>query len=87
MYRLVAASLALEGGAGVRIAIESRQSELDTAIRVYGVAPTLLSEAVAHAGARVVAVGGSLAVAAAADGATVHANVPDARGPGSTPEA
>jgi signal transduction histidine kinase len=78
VYRLVAASLALEDAAGVRIAIEARPTELDTAVRVSGVAPAVLSEAVAHAGARVFAVGGSLTVAAVADGATVRAIVPDA---------
>ncbi|MDA0160759.1 histidine kinase [Solirubrobacter ginsenosidimutans] len=78
VYRLVAASLALEGAVGVRIAIEARPSELDAAIRVSGVTSAALSEAVAHAGARVFAVGGSLAVAAVAEGAAVRASVPDA---------
>jgi len=62
----------------VRIAIEARPGGLDVAIRVPGVTPARLSEAVAYAGARVSAVGGSLAVAAIGGGAVVHASVPGA---------
>ncbi len=77
IYRLVAASLRLEPATGVRIAIRGEAGGLDAAIRVSGVRPAALSDALAHAGARVSGLGGSLAVVAAEDGgATARASLP-----------
>ena len=66
--RFVAASLRLESATGVRIAIRGEAGGLDVAIRVSGIQPVALSDALAHAGARVSALGGSLAVGGADDG-------------------
>jgi signal transduction histidine kinase len=76
VYRLVAASLRLGTEAGIRVAIHARDGELDAVIHVPGVKPAALDDALAHAGARVAALGGSLGVAAEDGGATARARVP-----------
>ena len=72
VYRLVAASLRLATQAGVRLALRSEAGELRAAIEVPG---AQLEDALAHAGARVEALGGEITV----DGGTVQARVPARR--------
>ncbi len=69
MYRLVAASLRL--GPDVRLAIDAEDGELD-ATSGRGRRRRTLAEALAHAGARVAALGGELAVS----DATARGRVP-----------
>jgi signal transduction histidine kinase len=76
VYRLVAASLPL--GRTVRVALDGRDGELAATIRVSGAVAGTLADALAHAGARVAALGGSLTVADDGDGATARAHVPGA---------
>jgi signal transduction histidine kinase len=76
IYRLVAASLRVERQTGVRIAIRTLGGELDASVLVHGVGPATLSDALSHAGARVSALGGSLAVASESGGSVAHARVP-----------
>jgi signal transduction histidine kinase len=76
LYRLVAASLRLRTEAGITVAIHARDDELSAVIRVSGVKPAALSDALAHSGARVAALGGSLAIVAEDAGATARARVP-----------
>jgi signal transduction histidine kinase len=76
VYRIVAASLRLRRDAGVRIAIRAHDGGLDAAIRMPGVEAVALTDALAHASARVAVLGGSLAVAAEDGGATARARVP-----------
>ena len=75
VYRVVAAGLRLEA-TRARIAIRTLAGELEAVLHVSGVDPDALADALAHAGARVSALGGSLAVAAADGGATARARVP-----------
>jgi signal transduction histidine kinase len=76
VYRMVAASLHHGAGAGVRIAIHARGGELTAAIHIVDADTGALTDALAHAGARIAALGGSLSVVAADNGATVNASVP-----------
>ena len=76
VYRLVAASLHLRTEAGIRVAIHAGDDKLHAVIHVSGVTPAALDDALAHAGARVAALGGSLGVAAEDGGATARARVP-----------
>ena len=78
VYRLVAAGLRFEPGAGVRIAIAAHEHGLDVVIRLRGAEPAALADALAHAGARVAALGGTLTVLAGDGGATARARVPAA---------
>ncbi len=77
-YRLVAASLALARPpyATLRLAIRARDEDLDITIQVEGVTAEALSPALAHASARVAALGGVLAVEPEAGGACVRGWVP-----------
>ena len=70
IYRLVAAILRL--GHEVRLAIEADDNGLVATFRVEGADERTLTDALAHAGARIAALGGELAVS----GATVRARVP-----------
>ena len=70
IYRLVAAILRL--GHEVRLAIEADDDELVATFRVDGADERTLTDALAHAGARIAALGGELAVS----DATVRARVP-----------
>ena len=76
VYRLVAASLALGREGGVRVAIHTGDAELNATIRLAGVDAAALTDALAHAGARVAALGGTLAVVADDGGAIALARVP-----------
>jgi signal transduction histidine kinase len=77
VYRLVAASLPLGRESGVRVAIHTGDAELNATIRIAGVDAAALTDALAHAGARVAALGGTLAVVVDEDGdATACARVP-----------
>jgi signal transduction histidine kinase len=76
VYRLVAASLPLVRDAGVRVAIQMRGAHVEATIRLAGVDPAALTDALAHAGARIAALDGSLTVASADNGATAFASVP-----------
>jgi signal transduction histidine kinase len=76
VYRLVATSLRLGCEGRVRIAIHARGETLDAAISIVGADPAALTEAVAHATARIAGLGGSLTVAAMEGGATASASVP-----------
>jgi signal transduction histidine kinase len=70
IYRLVAAILRL--GHDVRLTIEADDSELVATFRVAGADERTLADALAHAGARIEALGGELAVSHA----TARARVP-----------
>jgi len=70
IYRLVAASLRL--GRTTRLAIAAGDGELRATIRVGGADESTLASALAHAGARIAALGGELAVS----GGTARARVP-----------
>jgi len=76
VYRLVSASLPFVHEAGVRIVIHAGDAELDAAVRIAGADAAALTEALAHAGARIAALGGSLTVATVEGVATVSARVP-----------
>ena len=76
VYRLVAASLPLGRKTTVRVALDGRDGKLNVTIRVSGAAAGLVADALAHAGARVAALGGSLTVRDDGDGATARAHVP-----------
>jgi signal transduction histidine kinase len=76
VYRLVAASLRFAQAAGMRMAIHARSDELLADIHVAGADAPALTDALAHAGARIAALGGELAIAAADGGATAGARVP-----------
>ena len=52
------------------------EDALDAVIRVHGAEPAAVADALAHAGARVAALGGSLTVLAEDGGATARARVP-----------
>jgi signal transduction histidine kinase len=73
IYRLVAATLRIGGDARVRVAIRAHGGELRATIRVPGGEAARLTDALAHVGARIAALGGSLTVDH--DG-TVSAHVP-----------
>jgi signal transduction histidine kinase len=70
IYRLVAASLRL--GHPTRLAIAAGDDELRATVSVSGADDPTLASALAHAGARIAALGGELAVT----GATARARVP-----------
>ena len=72
IYRLVAASLRQAAGGGARLAIRAEDGELRAAIDVPGAE---LADALAHAGARLEALGGELTV----DGGQAQARVPARR--------
>jgi signal transduction histidine kinase len=76
VYRLVAASLQHAAGAGVRIAMHTRGGELSAAIHFVDADADALTDALAHAGARITALGGTLSVAAQDGGATASASLP-----------
>jgi signal transduction histidine kinase len=76
VYRLVAASLAFGRETGVRFAIQTRDAELDATIRIACVDAAALTDALAHAGARIAALGGSLTVATVDGVATASAKLP-----------
>jgi signal transduction histidine kinase len=78
VYRLVAASLQHGAGAGVHIAIQTRGGQLTAAIHVAGADAGALTDALAHAGARITALGGSLTVVPVDGGVTANASVPAA---------
>jgi signal transduction histidine kinase len=78
VYRLVAASLQHGAGAGVHIAIQTHGGQLTAAIHVVGADAGALTDALAHAGARITALGGSLTVVAVDGGVTANASVPAA---------
>jgi signal transduction histidine kinase len=78
VYRLVVASLQHGAGGGVHIAIQTRGGQLTAAIHVAGADAGALTDALAHAGARITALGGSLTVVAIDGGATANATVPAA---------
>ncbi len=77
-YRVVAASLALarSPNATLRLAIRPRAQNLDVTIQVEGATAGALNAVLAHAGARVAALGGVLAVEPEAGGACVRGSVP-----------
>jgi signal transduction histidine kinase len=70
IYRLVAASLRL--GHPTRLAIEAGDDELRATVSVGGADDPTLASVLAHAGARIAALGGEIAVT----GATARARVP-----------
>jgi hypothetical protein len=72
----VAASLPFGREAGLYVAIHSGDAELNAVIRVASVDAAALTDALAHSGARIAALGGSLTVAAAEGGATANASMP-----------
>jgi signal transduction histidine kinase len=74
VYRLVAASLPLD--TGVRISIHVRGGRLEAAIHITDADVGAVTDPLAHAGARIAALGGSLTVVAVDGGATVSASVP-----------
>ena len=77
VYRVVAASLRFARNEKVRIAIQGRDGELEATIRLLHADAAELTNVLAHSGARVAALGGSVTVVAADDdGAIVHTRVP-----------
>jgi signal transduction histidine kinase len=76
VYRLVAACLPLGREAGVRVAIHTADAELHAIIIIADATAGALTDALAHAGARIAALGGSLTVAGAEGQATANARVP-----------
>jgi signal transduction histidine kinase len=76
VYRLVAACLPLGREAGARVAIHTADAELHAIIIIADATAGALTDALAHAGARIAALGGSLTVAGAEGQATANARVP-----------
>jgi signal transduction histidine kinase len=76
VYRLVAACLQHAAGAGVRIAMHTRSGVLTAAIHVVDADADALTDDLAHAGARITALGGTLSVVAEDEGATASGSLP-----------
>lgn len=77
-YRLTAASLALPRPltGTLRLAISPREQDLEITVQIDGVTAEALSAALAHASARIAALGGVVAVEPQPGGACVQARVP-----------